>query len=160
MPRIVLSLFLVLTTLVAACGLSERDRAVAAVNEGIRRVDAISHVIADLIAELPAEGDLTVAQFTELRTGLDEYMTSMDELNAAMRTLGERFEPLRGHVEEAFRPSAEAAASSCQQARDALADEDASQEDYQRAITRVGQCLERYAAAVANVKAAHDRAVD
>lgn len=160
MPRILLSLFLVLTALTAACGLSERDRTVSTVNEGIRAVDAISHVIAELIAELPADRDLTVDDFTELRTGLSQYMDAMDELNAAMRQLGAHFEPLAAHVEDVFRPSAEAAASSCQQAHDALSDADAGQEDYQRAITRVGQCLERYAAAVSNVKAAHDRAVD
>lgn len=160
MPRLLLSLILVLTALTAACGLSERDRAVSTANEAIRAVDAISHVIAELIAELPADRDLEVDDFTELRAGVGQYLDAMDSLNAAMRVLGEQYESLSGHVEEVFRPSAEAAASSCQQAHDALADAEADQEDYQRAITRIGQCLERYAAAVSNVKAAHDRAVD
>jgi hypothetical protein len=160
MPRILLSLFIAFTALLSACGLSERDRAVSAVNEEIRSVDTTSRLIAALNADLPLDEDLTPERVTPLREALGEYMASMDRLNAAMRAMAPFFDGLDAHVEEQFRPSAEAAANSCQQAYDALFDPEASQEDYQRAITRIGQCLERYAAAVSNVKAAHDRAVD
>lgn len=123
-------------------------------------MDEASRLIAALNADLPVDEDLTTDRVAPLRDALGQYMASMDRLNAAMRRMSPFFDGLEAHVEEQFRPSAAAAANSCQQAYDALSDPDASQEDYQRAITRIGQCLERYAAAVSNVKAAHDRAVD
>lgn len=157
MPRLYFSFFIAFLAFLAGCGLSERERAVSHVNAQIRQVEAASQRVADVIAELPAR-ELASGDFASLRTALGDYLAGMDGLNGAMRELGEHVEELEGHISGTFRPSAEAAAASCQNALDALADEGATQEDFQRAITRVGQCLERYATAVSNVKAAHDRA--
>lgn len=157
MPRLYYSFFIAFLAFLAGCGLSERERAVSRVNTQIRLVEEASQRVADVISELP-DRELSANDFEALRTALGDYMSGMDGLNGAMRDLGENLEELAEHVENNFRPSAEAAASSCQNALDAFADEAATQEDFQRAITRVGQCLERYATAVSNVKAAHDRA--
>ncbi|MFT6400416.1 MAG: putative membrane protein YccC [Bradymonadia bacterium] len=157
MPRLYLSLIIAFVAFLAGCGLSDRERAVAHVNENIRTVEASGQAVAEVIAQLP-ERELTREDFDDLRGSLGVYLIGMDALNAAMRSLGEHVQELREHVEDTFRPSAEAAAGSCQAAIDAIDSEEASQEDYQRAITRIGQCLERYATAVSNVKAAHDRA--
>lgn len=157
MPRFHFSILIAFLALLTACGLSDRERAVARVNENIRTVEASGQAVAEVIAQLP-DRELAGDDFGPLRQSLGVYLQGMDELNAAMRSLGEHVEELREHVESIFRPSAEAAASSCQAAIDALDAEGATQEDYQRAITRIGQCLERYATAVSNVKAAHDRA--
>lgn len=161
MPRLYLSLFIAFVAFLASgCSLSfnEGERAVSRLNEHIRIVDAASQRVADVIAELP-EGDLAAEDFEPLRAALDEYLLGMDGLNAAMRELGDQVEDLSEHIANSFRPSSEAAASSCQQALDALSTEESSEEDIQRAITRIAQCLERYATAVSNVKAAHDRAI-
>jgi uncharacterized protein YukE len=157
MPRLNFSILVAFVALLTACGLSDRERAVADVNENIRAVEASGQRVAEVIAQLP-DRELSKGDFEELRESLTEYLAGMDQLNAAMRSLGEQLEELRDHVEVRFRPSGEAAAHSCQAAIDAFQAEDATQEDYQRAITRIGQCLERYATAVSNVKAAHDRA--
>lgn len=157
MPRLYFSILIAFVALLTACGLSDRERAVADVNENIREVEASGQAVAEVIAQLP-DRELESDDFDELRSSLTTYMAGMDLLNAAMRSLGEHVEELRDHVETTFRPSAEAAAGSCQAAIDTFDAEGASQEDYQRAVTRIGQCLERYATAVSNVKAAHDRA--
>ena len=157
MSRLTSSLFIAFLALLAGCGLSERERAVSHVNERIRFVETAGQHVADVIGELP-DRDLVFADFGNLRDALSEYLVGMDELNAAMRELGAQVTELEEHIAETFRPSAEAAASSCQLAIDALGAEESSQEEFQRAITRIGQCLERYATAVSNVKAAHDRA--
>lgn len=156
MPRLYFSILLAFLAFLTACGLSDRERAVAQVNENIRAVEAFGQAVAEVIAQLP-ERELTSEDFDPLREALSVYLGGMDELNAAMRALGEHVEELREHVESTFRPSAEAAAGSCQAAIDAFEADGATQEEYQRAITRIGQCLERYATAVSNVKAAHDR---
>lgn len=160
MPRLFLTAFVAFVALLVGCGLSERDRAVSTVNRGIVEVDTAGQAVAARIADLPAEGALTADALEPLRGDLRVYLDALDRLNAAIRQLGDLVEPLRPHVEEVFRPSAEAAAASCQQALDALGEADAPEEDYLRAITRIGQCLERYATAVTNVKTAHDRAAD
>ena len=157
MPRLNFSILLAFVALLSACGLSDRERAVAEVNENIREVEAFGQAVAEVIAQLP-DRELAKADFDDLRDSLTSYMAGMDLLNAAMRSLGENVEELHDHVETTFRPSAEAAAGSCQAAVDAFDADAATQEDYQRAITRIGQCLDRYATAVTNVKAAHDRA--
>lgn len=157
MPRLYYSFFIAFLAFLAGCGLTERERAVSRVNAQIRAVEASSQDVADVIAALP-DRELNVADFAELRQALQDYLDGMDGLNQAMRELGEQVGELQEHVTGTFRPSAEAAAASCQNALDAFADPAATQEDFQRAITRVGQCLERYATAVSNVKAAHDRA--
>lgn len=157
MPRLYFSFFIAFLAFLAGCGLSERERAVSRVNSHIREVEAAGQRVADVIGELP-DRELAAGDFEPLRSVLGEYMTGMDGLNEAMRELAEHVEELSEHVETTFRPSAEAAASSCQHALDAFAADGSTQEDYQRAITRIGQCLERYATAVSNVKAAHDRA--
>ncbi len=157
MPRLYLTVFVAFIALLTACGLSERERAVSRVNEHIREVETAGQHVADVIAELP-DSELAREDFTPLRSALSAYLLGMDNLNAAMRDLGEQVDELSEHISTSFRPSSEAAAASCQHAMDALEAEEASQEDFQRAITRIGQCLERYATAVSNVKAAHDRA--
>lgn len=156
MPRLYLTVFVAFVALLSACGLTERERAVSRVNEQTQRVAQAGQVVAEVIAELP-ESDLQFQHFESLREALVTYLDGMDSLNAAMRAFGEQVEDIQEHIETTFRPSSEAAASSCQAALDALTDEEATHEDYQRAITRIGQCLERYATAVNNVKAAHDR---
>jgi hypothetical protein len=156
MPRLYFSFFIAFLALLAGCGLSERERAVSRVNAHIRAVEAAGQRVADAIGELP-DRDLATGDFEALRGALRAYLDDMDGLNGSMRELGEHLPELDEHVQTTFRPAAEAAASSCQLALDAFDDEPATQEDYQRAITRVGQCLERYATAVSNVKAAHDR---
>ncbi|MFT4703536.1 MAG: phage shock protein A [Bradymonadia bacterium] len=158
MPRVVFSLTVALFSLLAACGLSERERAVSQVNEGILAADTTGRVVADLIAQIPAEEAVGADDIASLRDALSQYMGAMEVLNAAMRTLGTRVEPLREHLETAFRPAAEAAASSCQQALDTLSSPAPSPDEYQRALTRIGQCIDRYAAAISNVTAAHERA--
>jgi hypothetical protein len=156
MPRLFYSIVVLLVASLVGCGLSDRERAVAAANDAIRAVEAASHVVADVIGALP-DGDLDHADFGPLRDAISRYMETTEALNAAMRSLGEHIPELQDHVENIFRPSAEAAAASCQQALDALSTAESVAEDHQRAITRLGQCIERYATAVSNVKAAHDR---
>ncbi|MCB9532862.1 MAG: hypothetical protein H6698_00865 [Myxococcales bacterium] len=157
MPRIYLSLFIAFVALLlGSCGLSERERAVARVNEHIRAVEASSQAVVDAIGALPV-GDIATEDFGGVRSALQSYMGEMETLNAAIRALAEYYQELDEHLNSAFRPSAEAAAVSCQHALDTFSAAEATQEDFRGAITRVGQCLERYATAVTNVKAAHDR---
>lgn len=157
MPRLCLSIIIAFLALfVGSCGLTERERAVARVNHHIRAVEASSQVVVDAIGALPT-GELNAVDFAGVREALSGYLGEMDSLNAAIRELGAHYDALQEHIGQAFRPSAEAAALSCQNALDTLAAESAAQEDYRSAVTRIGQCLERYATAVTNVTAAHER---
>jgi len=157
MPRLPFSILIAfLAFLLGACGLTERERAVARVNEGIRAVETQSRQVVDAIAALPA-GEVAADDFRGVRDALHGYMAQMEDLNASIRTLEDHFTTLQPAIREQFRPSAEAAAVSCQHALDALASPSSSQDDYRTAVTRIGQCIERYATAVTNLSAAYDR---
>jgi hypothetical protein len=156
MPRHIFSLFLVFVVWLSGCGLSQRDRAVSDANEAIRSVEEASQSVADAINELPQEG-LERSSFAPLATHLRTYMERASQLNAALRTLGGFLPNLQTHLDGTFRPASEAALQACQEALDAFDAEAAAQEDFRRAITRVGLCLQRYATAVTNVSAEYGR---
>jgi hypothetical protein len=84
-------------------------------------------------------------------------MDRMDALNASIRGLGDHYESLAPFLDATFRPAAETAASACQEALDAIVDDEAGQEDIRRALTRIGLCMERYATAVTRVSAEYGR---
>lgn len=154
MPRFLTGLILVLAVLAAGCGLNESERAVADTNASIREVQEASQLVARRIAELP-EANLTHESFSALRSALGEYMARVDTLNARIRELRGHFERLVPHIDETYRPAAEAAAQACQEAERALTDSASDEEAYRRAITRIGLCMDRYAAAVTNVANAY-----
>lgn len=156
MPRLVFGLIFVLSSLLSACGLSQKDRAVSDANEAIRAVEVAGQEIASRINELPAE-DIEPAAFSALTDAIGVYVERAEMLNAALRGLGEFFPSLSEYVEQTFRPASESALQACQEAMDAFGDENATQEDFRRAVTRVGLCLQRYATAVSNVSAEYSR---
>lgn len=156
MPRLFLSLFIVFVACLAGCGLNEREQAVAAANDAIHHVEEAGLVVAEAIDELPDRA-LETDDFGVVRSSLRTYVERMELLNAALRELGGRFAPLDPYLTGTFRPAAEAAATSCQEALDTLDDEASDQEAFARALTRIGLCLERYSTAVTNVAAEYGR---
>ena len=159
MPRLLLSLFFVFAAWLAGCGLSPRDRAVSDANDSIRGVEEADQAVADAINGLP-EANLEPASFSPLSASLRTYMERAGRLNASLRTLSGFLPSLQQHVDAVFRPASETALQACQEAIDAFDSEASTQDDYRRAITRVGLCLQRYATAVTNVSAEYSRAGD
>jgi hypothetical protein len=149
MPRLLYSLFFVVFAWIAGCGLSDRERAVATANEAIRSVEEAGESVADKINGLP-EQPLEPGHFGELTTSLSSYMSRVDTLKAAMRTLVDFVPALQGYHTDTFLPAVSAAESACQDALDAMSSAASDQSAYQRALTRVGLCLERVATAVTN----------
>lgn len=139
-----------------ACGFSVSERAVAAANAAIEAVRDASDEVASQIHQLPDQ-TLTTSDFAGVRGALNAYIERVEALNAALRELGTHFNALEPHLNESFRPAAEAALTVCQTAHDALAADTSTEEDFRRALTRVGLCLERYATAVTNVSAEYER---
>ncbi|TVR01769.1 MAG: hypothetical protein EA398_09125 [Deltaproteobacteria bacterium] len=150
MPRLFLTFLILLTGLASACGLNESERAVADTNEAIRAVEQAGRTVADAIHALPESG-LNHDSFGALRAAIGQYMGRMETLNDAVRDLRPHFERLVPHIDETFRPAAEAAASACQEATGILENPAADADAYRRAITRIGLCMDRYATAVTNV---------
>jgi len=158
MPRLLYSLFIVaFAALVGVgCGLSERERAVSETNDAIEAVEAAGEDVATRINQLP-DGEVDPSALEPLVGALQTYMERMDALNAAIRGLGTYYESLAPFLDATFRPAAETAASACQEALDALGDDESGQEEVRRALTRIGLCLERYATAVTRVSAEYGR---
>lgn len=156
MSRLLFALFAAFLMCLSACGFSLGERAVAEANRAIEAVREASDVVAARIHELP-DRELQTSDFGELRTALGGYMGSVETLNAALRELGSHYASLQPYLQQTFRPASEAALSVCQSASDALAAEASSPEDFRRALTRIGLCLDRYATAVTNVSAEYER---
>lgn len=156
MPRLLLTLLILLSGLALGCGLNESERAVADTNEAIRGVEEASRAVADAIHSLP-EGPLATDAFDGLRAAVERYMGRMETLNERVRSLRPHFPHLAAYIDETFRPAAEAAAAACQEALSTLADTDTDPEAVRRAITRVGLCMDRYATAVTNVSSEYRR---
>ena len=150
MPRLFLTVLILLTGLASACGLNESERSVAETNEAIRAVEEAGRAVADAIHGLPETG-LHFDSFEEVRSSIERYMERMDTLNDAVRNLRPHFERLAPYIDDTFRPAAEAAAAACQEALGTLQNPAADAEGYRRAITRAGLCMDRYATAVTNV---------
>lgn len=149
MPRLLYSIFFVVFAWIAGCGLSDRERAVATANEAIRSVEEAGEMVADKINSLP-EQPLEPQHFGELTSSLSDYMERVDSLKAAMRSLIEFVPALQPYHSDTFLPAVSAAESACQDALDAMSSAASDQTAYQRALTRVGLCLERVATAVTN----------
>lgn len=156
MPRLFYSVFLVFAACLAGCGLGERERAVTETNEAIQVVQQAIVEVAELINELP-DRSLERADLEPLRESLVRYQGHAEALNASVRTLGTHFDALQTYLRDTFRPAAEDAATRCQQALDVLNNEASTDDDYTRALTSIGLCLDRYATAVSNVSAEYSR---
>lgn len=156
MPRLLYSLFFVALAVLAGCGLSDRERAVVQTNQAIEAVQSSIHEIADLINGL-ADDEITTERMQPLHGAIARYMERMDTVGEALRALGTHIPDLEPYLVSTFRPAAESAATACQSALTTLADAGATDEDYTRALTQVGLCLDRYATAVTNVSAEYNR---
>jgi hypothetical protein len=159
MPRLILGLIFVVASLLSACGLTPKDQAVANANDAISAVEEAGQQVADAINQLPEE-QVDAAAFSPLSQSLRTYIERAEQLNAALRGLGSFFPSLGTYIDETFRPAAESALQACQEALDSFSSEASSQEDYRRAVTRVGLCLQRFATAVSNVSAEYGRIPD
>jgi hypothetical protein len=156
MPRLLLTIFAAFLMCLGACGLNVSERAVANANAAIEAVREASDDVAGQIHLLP-DRTLNAADFVGVRSALTAYIERVEALNAALREMGTHFSALEPHLNETFRPAAEASLTVCQTAHDALANESSTEEDFRRALTRVGLCLDRYATAVTNVSAEYER---
>jgi hypothetical protein len=156
MPRLLLSVVFFALAWVSACGLSPRERAVSEANQAIRSVEEAGQVVAEAINRLPETG-IERDAFDELNAALRTYMERAEVLNASLRGMVEFFPSLRAHLDTTYRPAAETALQACQEALDTFRADVAHEEDYRRAITRIGLCLGRFATAVTNVSAEYSR---
>ncbi len=156
MPRLLLSFFIAFLTCLAGCGLSEQERAVVDANQAIGRVDEAQSSVATVINALP-DRPLERSDFSELRSALGDYISSIEQLNAALRRVGGHDETVQEHLNTSFTSAAEGALQSCQGALDALDSSEESQEEYRRALTDIGSCLTRYASAVTDAAEAYRR---
>lgn len=145
-----------LVAIMTGCGLSAREQAVADANNAIDTVFVASEQLAEQLSSLPNEG-LTPQSFSGVEQALRHYLNMVDQVNERLRVVGEYFDVLKPYLIETFRPSAESAVQQCQYAMDAFSSEDSTGEELRTAITQVGLCLERYAAAVTNVSAEYGR---
>ena len=149
-------MFISLIALLCGCGLNERERAISDANQAIIDVQEASERVANAIATLP-EDELVLDNFGDLNGALADYLDTIDVLNAKLRSLGEMMPELEGYLDTTFRPSAEGAATACQEAIDTFQDEAAETVQWQQAITRIGSCVDSYALAVNAVRAEHLR---
>jgi hypothetical protein len=156
MPRLLFAIFAAFLAVLPACGLSLAERAVTQANAAIEGVREASEDVASAIHALP-DRTLQRDDFATLRTAVDAYIGRVEALNAALRELGTHYTALQPHLDGAFRTASAGALESCQSALDALDGEASTEEDFRRALTRVGLCLDRYATAVTNVSAEYTR---
>mgnify|MGYP002619637743 CR=1 FL=1 len=157
MTRLLTTLLLLLTGLTAACGLSERERTVSEANQAIDAVFHASRDVAHRVGDIQDDAASPDA-FRPLILAVERYLGRVEALNAALRAVSETIPELQGHLEGEFLPAAEQAIGACEDAMRTLNQERAATDDYQRAVARVGLCMERYAAAVTRMAQAYQRA--
>lgn len=142
---------LLIAGLISACGLSsDREKAVANANTAIEDVDRSGSRIADAIATLSASST-GPRDLSPVRDAGESYLSSVEDLNGALRALGATSPKLQGHIQDTFLSAAEAAANDCQRALELLRGDDVDDERLRSSITLLGRCIDRYAAAVADV---------
>jgi len=143
--------------LISACGLSsDREKAVANANTAIEDVDRSGSRIADAIATLSASSAGT-RDLSPVREAGESYLSSVEELNGALRALGATSSTLQAHIQDTFLPAAEAAANDCQRALEQLREDSVDDESLRSAITLLGRCIDRYAGAVAGVSTEYSK---
>lgn len=146
-------LSILLVGLLSACGLSsDRERAVAKANEAIEDVDRAGSRIAEAIATLSASAAGS-RDLSPVRDAGEAYLSAVETLNGALRTMGNTSTILQRHIQDTFLPAAESAANDCQRALEQLRGDAVDDEGLRSSITLLGRCIDRYAAAVAGVSA-------
>lgn len=142
--RLVAVMMIFLAAMMAACGLSEREKAVASTNSALEDVDSSHQAITEAIAALSSQSE-GGRDCSALLAATEAYRENVATLDEAIRALGATSEQLNGYVTETYLPAREAAASDCQQAVDLLSSEQPSDDDIRQAITLVGRCVSNYA---------------
>ncbi len=144
----ILALATIIITL-GACGLSQREKQIAATNSQIIQVGQESEALAAAIYDTPdvPEGP---ESFAGVLTAYRSYRAEVDRLNVQLHRLGEVVPALTPHLGEEFDPNVESALAHCDTAV-AVLESPADDTTYRSALTSMGLCIEEYAAAVTAV---------
>jgi len=145
-----------LATIVSACGLNQREKAVADTNAQIEAVYDQSESLANAIYALPEQLD-GPESFETVISAYRLYRDEVNRLNVLIHRLGGIVPELNEHLRESFDPEVEASLARCDAAIEVFEGEDASAEAYQEALTAMCLCIERYAAAVTSVSQEYAR---
>jgi hypothetical protein len=148
--------WVILAMLVSACGLNQREKAVAETNAQIEVVYRQSEVLARTIYELPDEPTGPEA-FTPLLGAYTAYRQEVDRLNVMLHRLGGLVPELNEHLRSHFDPETEDALDRCESAIEIFESPAATETEYQEALTAICLCVERYAAAVTAVSQQYAR---
>lgn len=144
--RLVAIMMIFLAAMMAACGLSERERTVAQTNSALEDVDRSHQAITEAIAALSAQ-PAGERECSELLNSAQEYREHVATLDGAIRELGSTSEQLDAFVNETYLVKREEAESDCQQAVDLLEGEQPTDDEIRQAITLLGRCVTDYAEA-------------
>lgn len=142
--------------LVGACGLTKREKYVADTNAQIKVVYEKSEELAQAIYQVPDE-PTGPESFSELIATYNTYRAEVDELNTRIHDLVEVVPELADHLRESYDPEVSEALNHCDAAVDVFAETDATEEDYQVALTGLCLCIERFAEAVTAVSREYAR---
>lgn len=156
MNRLLTTLLILLTGFAVGCGLSERERAVSDANRANDAVYEASRLVAQRVAELP-DTDPDRQALRPLRHALQGYVEAVERYNEALRLVTLHLPALDAHYSSSFLPASENALSACEDALQAFDAETVETEAVQRAIARVGLCMDRYATAVTRMSNAYQR---
>jgi hypothetical protein len=145
-----------LATIVTACGLNQREQAVAETNAQIEAVYDQSESLANTIYQLPDQ-PTGPESFTPIISAYRAYRDEVNRLNVLLHRLGGIVPELNGHLRTSFDPEAEASLGRCDDAIAIFEQSDASPEAYQEALTAMCLCIESYADAVTAVSQEYAR---
>ncbi|MCA9563179.1 MAG: hypothetical protein KC561_06805, partial [Myxococcales bacterium] len=134
--------------------LSEREKHVADTNAQIAAVRRQSEVLAQAIYDLPDAPEAS-ADFAPLFTAYQAYRQEVDRLNNLIHQLAAVAPDLTEHLRDSFDPAMEEANALCDDSIATFRDEESDPSDYQRALTSLCLCVERYASAVTAVSRAY-----
>jgi hypothetical protein len=148
--------WVVLAFLASACGLNQREKAVAETNAQIEVVYHESEALARAIYDLPDQPQGPEA-FAGLLTAYSSYRLEVDRLNVMIHRLGGLVPELNDHLRERFDPESEEALNRCESAVEVFQSPDATEAEYQEALTALCLCVERYAATVTAVSQQYAR---
>ncbi len=145
-----------LATIVTACGLNQREQAVAETNTQIEAVYGQSEALANAIYLLPEQLE-GPESFDPVVSAYRLYRDEVNRLNVLVHRLGGIVPELNEHLRVSFDPEVEASLVRCDSAIEVFEQPDASTEAYQEALTAMCLCIERYAAAVTAVSQEYAR---